>query len=58
MREIVIDTETTGLDAANDRIVEVGCVELFNHIPTGQRLPALHQPRPPDVERGGARSTG
>jgi len=38
MREIVIDTETTGLDAANDRIVEVGCVELFNHIPTGQRL--------------------
>ena len=37
MREIVIDTETTGLDAANDRIVEVGCVELYNHIPTGQR---------------------
>ena len=38
MREIVIDTETTGLDSANDRIVEVGCVELFNHIPTGRRL--------------------
>jgi DNA polymerase-3 subunit epsilon len=38
MREIVIDTETTGLDAANDRIVEVGCVELLNHIPTGRRL--------------------
>ena len=37
MREIVIDTETTGLDAANDRIVEVGCVERFNHIPSGQR---------------------
>lgn len=37
MREIVIDTETTGLDAANDRIVEIGCVELLNHIPTGQR---------------------
>jgi DNA polymerase-3 subunit epsilon len=37
MREIVIDTETTGLDAASDRIVEVGCVELYNHIPTGQR---------------------
>lgn len=37
MREIVIDTETTGLDAASDRIVEVGCVELLNHIPTGQR---------------------
>jgi DNA polymerase-3 subunit epsilon len=37
MREIVIDTETTGLDAANDRIVEIGCVELLNHIPSGQR---------------------
>ena len=38
MREIVIDTETTGLDSAKDRIVEIGCVELFNHIPTGNRL--------------------
>lgn len=38
MREIVIDTETTGLVAATDRIVEVGCVELLNHIPTGRRL--------------------
>jgi DNA polymerase-3 subunit epsilon len=37
MREIVLDTETTGLDpAAGHRIVEIGCVELFNTIPTGQ----------------------
>ncbi|HEY1735231.1 MAG TPA: DNA polymerase III subunit epsilon [Methylovirgula sp.] len=37
MREIVIDTETTGLDpASGHRIVEIGCVELFNVIPTGQ----------------------
>ncbi len=36
MREIVIDTETTGLDPQNgDRIVEIGCVELLNAIPTG-----------------------
>ena len=37
MREIVFDTETTGLDPANgDRLVEIGCVELLNHIPTGR----------------------
>lgn len=37
MREIVLDTETTGLDAEHgDRIVEIGCVELENHQPTGK----------------------
>ncbi len=37
MREIVLDTETTGVDATSgDRIVEIGCVELLNHIPTGR----------------------
>ncbi|MFO1186894.1 MAG: DNA polymerase III subunit epsilon [Alphaproteobacteria bacterium] len=37
MREIVLDTETTGLDPLNgDRIVEIGCVELLNHIQTGR----------------------
>ena len=36
MREIVLDTETTGLDpATGDRVVEIGCVELLNRIPTG-----------------------
>lgn len=36
MREIVLDTETTGFDAENgDRIVEIGALELFNHLPTG-----------------------
>ena len=39
MREVVIDTETTGLNFKNgDRIIEVGCVELNNHIPTGKTL--------------------
>lgn len=37
MREIVLDTETTGLDPINgDRLVEIGCVEVFNHIATGK----------------------
>lgn len=36
MREIVLDTETTGLNPLQgDRIVEIGCVELFNHLSTG-----------------------
>ena len=39
MREIIIDTETTGLSfRSGDRIIEVGCVELNNHIPTGNTL--------------------
>jgi DNA polymerase-3 subunit epsilon len=37
MREIVLDTETTGFDAEkDDRIVEIGAVELMNHLPTGR----------------------
>jgi DNA polymerase-3 subunit epsilon len=37
MREIVLDTETTGLDPAQGhRVVEIGCIELVNRIPSGQ----------------------
>jgi DNA polymerase-3 subunit epsilon len=37
MREIVMDTETTGLDPLRgDRLVEIGCLEIFNRMPTGQ----------------------
>lgn len=35
MREIVLDTETTGFNTAEDRIVEIGCVELEDHYATG-----------------------
>ncbi|GGH29173.1 DNA polymerase-3 subunit epsilon [Cribrihabitans marinus] len=37
MREVVLDTETTGFDPeGGDRIVEIGALELFNHLPTGR----------------------
>ena len=39
MREVVIDTETTGLSYKNgDRVIEVGCVELINHVATNKFL--------------------
>src|SRR5215475_9733466 len=39
LREIVLDTETTGLDAAaGDRLIEIGCVEIVNRIPTGREF--------------------
>lgn len=38
MREIIFDTETTGLDNKLDRVIEIGGVELENHFPTGRTL--------------------
>lgn len=39
MREIILDTETTGLNPEKgDRLVEIGCLEIINRIPTGQTL--------------------
>ena len=46
MREIVFDTETTGLDClSGDRLIEIGCVELLNLIPTGRTFHAYVNPR-------------
>ena len=48
MREIVFDTETTGLDPRNgDRVVEIGCVELVNHLPTGRKFHRYLNPERP-----------
>jgi DNA polymerase III subunit epsilon len=48
LREIVLDTETTGTDpAAGDRIVEIGCVELLNHFPTGRFYHVYINPQRP-----------
>jgi len=46
MREIVLDTETTGLDPlAGHRVVEVGCIELFNTVATGKTFHAYFNPQ-------------
>ncbi len=54
MREIVFDTETTGFDpSSGDRIVEIGCVELLNKIPTGSTFHVYLNPErdmPPQAE--------
>jgi DNA polymerase-3 subunit epsilon len=45
MREIVFDTETTGLSPADgDRVVEIGCVEIYNRIETGRTFHAYFNP--------------
>ena len=54
MREIVFDTETTGLSpAGGDRMVEIGCVEIFNRVETGRHFHAYFNPdrdMPSDAE--------
>jgi DNA polymerase-3 subunit epsilon len=55
VREIILDTETTGLNAkGGDRIVEIGCIELFNHVPTGRHFHKYINPErdmPAEAER-------
>lgn len=46
MREVALDTETTGLNPeGDDRICEIGCVELINHVPTGREYHAYINPQ-------------
>lgn len=55
LREIVLDTETTGLDPKKgDRLIEIGCIELINRIPTGREYHVFINPErdvPADAER-------
>jgi DNA polymerase-3 subunit epsilon len=55
MREIVLDTETTGFDPSNgDRIVEIGCLELIDHLPSGRSYHCYLNPErdmPADAEK-------
>lgn len=54
MREIVLDTETTGLDPfQGHRVVEIGCIEVINCIPTGAVFHSYFNPKrdmPPEAE--------
>jgi len=55
LREVVLDTETTGLDPkSGDRIVEIGCVELVNHIATGRTFHQYINPERDMPERAEA----
>lgn len=55
MREIALDTETTGLDpASGHRVVEIGCVEMIGHVRTGSHFHTYLNPErdmPPEAER-------
>jgi DNA polymerase-3 subunit epsilon len=55
LREIVLDTETTGLDPSDGhRIIEIGCVELLDHFPNGRTFQSYLNPErdmPPEAER-------
>ena len=44
MREIIFDTETTGLDNRQDRVIEIGGIELDNHFPTGRTFHVFISP--------------
>lgn len=58
MRQIVLDTETTGLNARlGDRIIEIGCVELVNRRPTGNHFHRYLNPER-EVEEGALRVHG
>lgn len=46
-REVIVDTETTGLDPAEHRLVELAAIELVNHLPTGRRFQRYLNPERP-----------
>jgi DNA polymerase-3 subunit epsilon len=38
MKEVLLDTETTGLSSVSDKIIEIACIEIDDHIPTGKNF--------------------
>ena len=50
LREIAFDTETTGFDAwGDDRLTEIGCVELIDFLPTGKTFHTLVHPEGKEI---------
>jgi DNA polymerase III subunit epsilon len=59
LREIILDTETTGLDhAKGDRLIELGCIEVINRVPTGKEYHAFINPETRDVHPDAERVHG
>jgi DNA polymerase-3 subunit epsilon len=59
LRDIVLDTETTGLDARKgDRLIEIGCIELVNRIPSGREFHVYINPEGRDVHPDAERVHG
>ena len=44
MKEVLLDTETTGLSSVNDKIIEIACIEINDHIPTGEKFHVFLNP--------------
>lgn len=58
MREIIFDTETTGLDNKNDRVIEIGAVELVNRFSTGRTFHVYINPQGRDIHPDAQRVHG
>ena len=44
MKEVLLDTETTGLSPVKDKIIEIACIEIDDHIPTGEKFHVFLNP--------------
>lgn len=51
MKEVLLDTETTGLSSINDKIIEIACIEIQDHIPTGKKFHVFLNPQM-DISQG------
>lgn len=57
MKEVLLDTETTGLSSVNDKIIEIACIEIDDHIPTGKKFHVFLNPEM-DISQGAYETHG